>query len=398
MKTAWIEDVLSLIPPSSSSSRCASGGSPPTPASRTAAAAWSCSPSSAPPPPSSWSACSCSTTAPRRCSPPSTRPSGCAAPRVGRRLQRVGGLGHGRRARPSYWSQIKGRSRQIGERLARQFEHLCRSRAAGWTCRTVPPPRASHRPLARAKRRRPTKPCRATTTSVSSWAWTLTYHRRHPHGAHPAARPAGRGADAAARGQPRTRGSRCTARGTRRRRAAGPGGRGSPCAVAAHPGRRGAAEAQEVARSLAAGAWLAPAVGSLFGQCSLAACSLLACHLLAVCSPLARWARCSAAACSLRTGVRPPCARSAHLGRPRRIPCLKDDCRVFRAIFSCAVITVCLSLRFCRSGFPPDPQPINPTATAPCSRPCPALNCRHAACQAPAVHSRAGNRPAPVPT
>jgi hypothetical protein len=26
---------------------------------------------------------------------------------------------------PSYWSQIKGRSRQIGERLARQFERQC---------------------------------------------------------------------------------------------------------------------------------------------------------------------------------------------------------------------------------------------------------------------------------
>lgn len=32
---------------------------------------------------------------------------------------------------PSYWSQIKGRSRQIGERLARQFEHLCH-KPAGW--------------------------------------------------------------------------------------------------------------------------------------------------------------------------------------------------------------------------------------------------------------------------
>jgi len=32
---------------------------------------------------------------------------------------------------PSYWSQIKGRSRQIGERLARQFEHLCR-KPSGW--------------------------------------------------------------------------------------------------------------------------------------------------------------------------------------------------------------------------------------------------------------------------
>jgi len=32
---------------------------------------------------------------------------------------------------PSYWSQIKGRSRQIGERLARQFEQLCH-KAPGW--------------------------------------------------------------------------------------------------------------------------------------------------------------------------------------------------------------------------------------------------------------------------
>jgi hypothetical protein len=32
---------------------------------------------------------------------------------------------------PSYWSQIKGRSRQIGERLARQFELNC-GKPAGW--------------------------------------------------------------------------------------------------------------------------------------------------------------------------------------------------------------------------------------------------------------------------
>jgi len=32
---------------------------------------------------------------------------------------------------PSYWSQIKGRSRQIGERLARQFEQCCQ-KPAGW--------------------------------------------------------------------------------------------------------------------------------------------------------------------------------------------------------------------------------------------------------------------------
>jgi hypothetical protein len=32
---------------------------------------------------------------------------------------------------PSYWSQIKGRSRQIGERLARQFEQNCH-KPHGW--------------------------------------------------------------------------------------------------------------------------------------------------------------------------------------------------------------------------------------------------------------------------
>ena len=32
---------------------------------------------------------------------------------------------------PSYWSQIKSRSRQIGERLARQFEQLCH-KPHGW--------------------------------------------------------------------------------------------------------------------------------------------------------------------------------------------------------------------------------------------------------------------------
>lgn len=32
---------------------------------------------------------------------------------------------------PSYWSQLKSRSRQIGERLARQFEQLC-GKPRGW--------------------------------------------------------------------------------------------------------------------------------------------------------------------------------------------------------------------------------------------------------------------------
>ncbi|MEO8280499.1 MAG: hypothetical protein ABI564_12465, partial [Ideonella sp.] len=39
---------------------------------------------------------------------------------------------------PSYWSQIKGRSRQIGERLARQFEQRCR-KPRGWMDATHQP-------------------------------------------------------------------------------------------------------------------------------------------------------------------------------------------------------------------------------------------------------------------
>jgi len=42
----------------------------------------------------------------------------------GRFAQRV-------QVQPSYWSQIKSRSRQIGERLARQFEQLCH-KPNGW--------------------------------------------------------------------------------------------------------------------------------------------------------------------------------------------------------------------------------------------------------------------------
>ncbi|GAC1538036.1 MAG: hypothetical protein NVS2B4_18130 [Ramlibacter sp.] len=47
---------------------------------------------------------------------------------------------------PSYWSQIKSRSRQIGERLARQFEQLCH-KPAGWM--DLPHDAASERAAAR---------------------------------------------------------------------------------------------------------------------------------------------------------------------------------------------------------------------------------------------------------
>jgi hypothetical protein len=90
---------------------------------------------------------------------------------------------------PSYWSQIKGRSRQIGERLARQFEHLCH-KPSGWMDVAHGPPTS-----------RATGPAPAPTSTLASAAsggvtaddsgprddderfivgLVLTYYRRHP--------------------------------------------------------------------------------------------------------------------------------------------------------------------------------------------------------------------------
>jgi hypothetical protein len=86
---------------------------------------------------------------------------------------------------PSYWSQIKGRSRQIGERLARQFELLCQ-KPAGW----MDTPHGPGAPAA----------ARATATSLAApierqgseelaprddderfiMGLVLTFYRRHP--------------------------------------------------------------------------------------------------------------------------------------------------------------------------------------------------------------------------
>ena len=57
---------------------------------------------------------------------------------------------------PSYWSQIKARSRQIGERLARQFEQRCH-KPAGWLDEPHTPPAAPGLPMHPS-----------TTTSASS--------------------------------------------------------------------------------------------------------------------------------------------------------------------------------------------------------------------------------------
>ena len=91
---------------------------------------------------------------------------------------------------PSYWSQIKSRSRQIGERLARQFERLCH-KPHGWmdvghgsavgplpAARTTGP-QAGHTTTA------PEPPANDSTTPQDDderfiVGLVLTYYRRHP--------------------------------------------------------------------------------------------------------------------------------------------------------------------------------------------------------------------------
>ncbi|WP_310388729.1 hypothetical protein [Roseateles sp.] len=77
---------------------------------------------------------------------------------------------------PSYWSQIKSRSRQIGERLARQFEQLFH-KPAGW----MDSPQHSNKALPAAA------PPQDAAPSVPQddderfiVGLVLTYYRRHP--------------------------------------------------------------------------------------------------------------------------------------------------------------------------------------------------------------------------
>ena len=84
---------------------------------------------------------------------------------------------------PSYWSQIKSRSRQIGERLARQFEHLCH-KPRGWM--DVPhggagrgtPAAVGARRSAGARRRSESAPRDDDERFIVGLV--LTYYRRHP--------------------------------------------------------------------------------------------------------------------------------------------------------------------------------------------------------------------------
>lgn len=90
---------------------------------------------------------------------------------------------------PSYWSQIKSRSRQIGERLARQFEQRCH-KPMGWmdqlhgpgstvaaTLSTTRPP-AAVEPGAPAERSNDSLPRDDDERFIVGLV--LTYYRRHP--------------------------------------------------------------------------------------------------------------------------------------------------------------------------------------------------------------------------
>lgn len=75
---------------------------------------------------------------------------------------------------PSYWSQIKSRSRQIGERLARQFEHLCH-KPRGWLDVPHPSPAATTEPAAPGSDSLPRDDDERFIVGL-----VLTYYRRHP--------------------------------------------------------------------------------------------------------------------------------------------------------------------------------------------------------------------------
>lgn len=79
---------------------------------------------------------------------------------------------------PSYWSQIKSRSRQIGERLARQFEQLCR-KPVGWMDLPHAGPAGAPAPLATAAEAPPPgQPQDDDERFIVGLV--LTYYRRHP--------------------------------------------------------------------------------------------------------------------------------------------------------------------------------------------------------------------------
>lgn len=81
---------------------------------------------------------------------------------------------------PSYWSQIKSRTRQIGERLARQFEQRCR-KPIGWLDldHGVSPTATPVMPSA-AEEPEPTSSAPRDDDERFIVGLVLTYYRRHP--------------------------------------------------------------------------------------------------------------------------------------------------------------------------------------------------------------------------
>ncbi len=83
---------------------------------------------------------------------------------------------------PSYWSQIKSRSRQIGERLARQFEQLCH-KPHGWMDRRHDAGAPIGPAMAMPAGAPPPAPTPATPQDDDERfiiGLVLTYYRRHP--------------------------------------------------------------------------------------------------------------------------------------------------------------------------------------------------------------------------
>jgi hypothetical protein len=80
---------------------------------------------------------------------------------------------------PSYWSQIKGRSRQIGERLARQFETLCH-KPYGWMDQAHGPAGTPAHPGTPAAAEEPPHNLPQDDDERFIVGLVLTYYRRHP--------------------------------------------------------------------------------------------------------------------------------------------------------------------------------------------------------------------------
>jgi hypothetical protein len=84
---------------------------------------------------------------------------------------------------PSYWSQIKSRSRQIGERLARQFEQLCH-KPVGWMDQdhgaTAVTEASAPTAMAAANSGGPSESLPRDDDERFIVGLVLTYYRRHP--------------------------------------------------------------------------------------------------------------------------------------------------------------------------------------------------------------------------